>query len=388
MGYFVPLGMSRLTIQTLHSLDGLEAEGTGLDADARLPFLTFDWMASWWAHLRETRFGVRDELFALAVRRDERLIAIAPLMITHRPGRGPLRYRQLQFLGADPNITELRGLLAHPRDASEVHRAVLHHLLSRSREWDHLVYSGVEPEHVDDLSHVVPHATVSAEVASHHLDLPKTWAELRASLPRNVKESLRKCYNSLARDGLQHELQIVTQASEVESSLADFFRLHAARAEALTDVTHRNVFETPASRSFLREACTRLARRGRLRIFALRVAGSLVAMRIGFVSADELYLYYSGYDLRFAKYSVMTTTVAEAIKYAIAEGFRSVNLSFGADVSKTRWRPREKRYAELRIASPSLRGHLVRVADGRVRRTIEEGGAGIEGLRWLFGRQT
>jgi len=40
------------------------------------------------------------------------------------------------------------------------------------------------------------------------------------------------------------------------------------------------------------------------------------------------------------KYSVMTTTVAEAIKYAIANGLNTVNLSPGADVSKTRWGPR------------------------------------------------
>ena len=36
-------------------------------------------------------------------------------------------------------------------------------------------------------------------------------------------------------------------------------------------------------------------------------------------------------------YSVMTTTVAETLKWAIEHGFRSVNLSPGTDVSKTRW---------------------------------------------------
>jgi hypothetical protein len=37
----------------------------------------------------------------------------------------------------------------------------------------------------------------------------------------------------------------------------------------------------------------------------------------------------------------MTTTMAEAIKYAIAGRLRSVNLSPGTDVGKTRWGPRE-----------------------------------------------
>ena len=40
----------------------------------------------------------------------------------------------------------------------------------------------------------------------------------------------------------------------------------------------------------------------------------------------------------------MTTTVAEAIKYAIVQGLATVNLSPTSDISKTRWGPREVTY--------------------------------------------
>jgi hypothetical protein len=43
-----------------------------------------------------------------------------------------------------------------------------------------------------------------------------------------------------------------------------------------------------------------------------------MATRIGFVLGKTLYLYYSGYDVKMRKYSIMTTTVCETIKYAIA----------------------------------------------------------------------
>jgi CelD/BcsL family acetyltransferase involved in cellulose biosynthesis len=81
-----------------------------------------------------------------------------------------------------------------------------------------------------------------------------------------------------------------------------------------------------------------------VRIFQLRIASKIVATRIGFVVGDSLYLYYSGFDPQWARYSVMTTTVAEAIKYAIAQGLTTVNLSPAKDVSKTRWGPREISY--------------------------------------------
>jgi len=56
---------------------------------------------------------------------------------------------------------------------------------------------------------------------------------------------------------------------------------------------------------------------------------------------DSLYLYYSGFDPAWASYSVMNTTTAEALKYAIANGIKTVNLSLHRERSKMRWQPRQ-----------------------------------------------
>jgi len=57
-----------------------------------------------------------------------------------------------------------------------------------------------------------------------------------------------------------------------------------------------------------------------LKLFALKIGAEIVAMRIGFVVGDGLYLYYSGFDPKWWEFGVMTTTMAEAIKYAIGRG--------------------------------------------------------------------
>ena len=88
-------------------------------------------------------------------------------------------------------------------------------------------------------------------------------------------------------------------------------------------------------------------------------------------ASDSLYLYYSGYDPTYARYSVMTTVVAEAIKFAIANGFRTVNLSTGSDESKLRWKPRVRIYREASLVSPSLRGAVAHDSYAWVRRTFE-----------------
>jgi hypothetical protein len=55
---------------------------------------------------------------------------------------------------------------------------------------------------------------------------------------------------------------------------------------------------------------------------------------------------------------VATTTVAEAMKYAIGEGLASVNLSTGKDRSKLRWRPEEIAFREALPVSPTALGQM------------------------------
>jgi hypothetical protein len=58
----------------------------------------------------------------------------------------------------------------------------------------------------------------------------------------------------------------------------------------------------------------------------------------------------------------MTTTVAEAIKYAMAHGLKTVNLSTTREVSKTRWGPRQVDYGSAFEFERSLRSRLMRSA--------------------------
>src|SRR6185437_12384817 len=97
------------------------------------------------------------------------------------------------------------------------------------------------------------------------------------------------------------------------------------------------------------------------------VGSQIVAMRIGFVVGDSLYLYYSGFDPQWSRYGVMTTTVAEAIKYAIAQGLKTVNLSPSLDMSKARWSPRQVDYKSAYEHGGRLRSRVAGQAYLRAR---------------------
>ena len=375
----------------------LEREWRALEESARpmSPFSTYDWARAWWRHLRHSSLGVRDRLDLRALRSPGgALIGVAPLIATYRPRFGAFAIRQLHYVGPDRNLTELRGALARPGCALQAHATLLDDLNASARSWDFLTLSDVPG--ALDLEGAIRarfgNIVAVRETPAFHLSLPARWSDFKAGLGRNIKESLRRCSNAPKRDGIDLRFEVVTERAAVALALDEFVRLHAARAESEARVRHHNVFAAPSARRFLVDVCERFAARGAFRLFRIRVHGETVAARIGFVLGDSLYLYYSGYDPAFARYSVMTTVVAEAIQHAIEQGLKTVHLSTGRDVSKLRWSPVETIHREITVVSPSVRSWVKYRASERARAWLASvdanGGAGrgtarVPGGRWL-----
>jgi CelD/BcsL family acetyltransferase involved in cellulose biosynthesis len=323
----------------------------------RTPFQSAAWHRLWWKHHQRTGLKVRDELRLYTVRASGLLVAVAPMMLSQRPAYLPIRTRELQFLGADANMTEIRGMLFRPGWEDEALCAFVGYL-STQRDWDWVQWRGLP----GSAAARIPGLRVSNQLHDLYLPLPTNWENLRCGLPRNMKEALRKCYNSLARDKHAWSFRVIDQPEEIVTALTNFLRMHALRSDQEGGVFHNNVFAATEARAFIVEYITECAGSGGARVFELSIGGVAVAMRIGFVYSDEVYLYYSGYDPAWGRYSVMTTVVAEAIKWSIMLGYQRVNLSTGSDVSKTRWRPAQIDYVEGTQPAAQRRGQLALAA--------------------------
>jgi CelD/BcsL family acetyltransferase involved in cellulose biosynthesis len=311
-----------------------------------LPFVLHEWHTSWWRAFRKDELSIRDSLFVKRVMDGATCVGLAPFVLTERPSVGPVRVCSMALLGADPYITELRTVLVEPARGREVARALSDHLRKDDR-WDWLHWSGlVRGTPFADEIFRTANLYGLPTVPDFVLDLAPTWDDFKKSLKRNIRESLRHCYNSLKRDGHEMELEVAETPESIAALLETFHGLHGARADLTDTVEHPNRFAGGASKRFLADVMHHLAKKGAAKIFALKVAGAVVAVRIGFVVERSLYLYYSGFDPAWRKYSVMTTCVAEALKWAIEARLVSANLSAGRDVSKTRWGAREVAYDE------------------------------------------
>lgn len=356
----------KLLIERLSGVEALAdvtVEWESLDAQIfpRTPFTSPLWIGLWWHHLRRQRLMLRDEFFCHTVRdANSCLIAIVPLMMTLIPGFGPLRMRVVQFLGADPSITELRGVICRPEHQDKVIQALLPYFRQRHAEWDLFKWSGIRDDawacntlqSRDDF-------IADRELPDYVLELPDSWVKLRSCISANMRKNVRKAYEFLERDGYSFVFRAVERPKDVQATLDRFFTLHAARAGVTDMINHPNKFAQPRNRAFLTDYVHRMAERGHLRIFELEIGGTVIASRLAFVFGRELYLYFSGYDPSWRKYSVMTLLVTEIIKWAIEHGLQHINLSTGKDQSKQRWKPSEIVFRDAVLISPSARGRCV-----------------------------
>lgn len=353
------LGRTSEIIATIDGIRALEPDYEHLYAITgnTLPFARQEWHLAWCEHFLNRSPQIREQpLFCVLRDGTRECLAIVPLVLVRRRF-GPLKLATAALLGADRGLTEIRNPLVKPGYERLTVRAV-HESLAQVADWDWIQWSGIS----DSLAEALTRETKPRWYQVNEdfiLELPASWEELRARLRRNIRQSLRHCYNSLRREGRTFEFVVAREAVDVQRALPRFLELHAMRASMARAAKHPNRFAGRVAQEFLYDVCGRLAARDAVRVFQLRIGSEIVASRIGFVTGDSIYLYYSGFDPAWARYSVMTTTVAETLKYAIASGLKTVNLSLTREQSKVRWGPRAVRFHWALVHRESLRSRIV-----------------------------
>ncbi|MGH7902834.1 MAG: GNAT family N-acetyltransferase [Candidatus Dormibacteraceae bacterium] len=304
------------------------------------PFLAWEWASTWVRHFSA------DRVRTVVVRSGGRVVAVAPFHL-NRYWIGPgLRTSALQLFGPREiqHLFEIREVPVAPGcDRVEVFETVIGRLLEHPG-WDWVELAGQGPS-VDAWRHALSSVggagsvREEAEIMIPMLRLQRSWEEQKRLLKRNVKESIRHSYNSLARDGIAHEFSIHSDPAEIATEARLLFDLHHRRSLVAGRRWHRDHFTEAATRGFLVDAFERLAAAGRLSFARVTIEGAVVASRACLEANGALYLYYSGFDPAWWRYGVPTLLVTEALRDAIARSLGAVNLSPGLDQSKVRWDP-------------------------------------------------
>jgi CelD/BcsL family acetyltransferase involved in cellulose biosynthesis len=259
-----------------------------------LPFTLFEWHETWCRHFLQRHAHIREQ-FLFFVVRDSRgiCVAIFPLIYSRRR-IGPFKSASVDLLGADPALTEIRGPLIEPGRETAALRLVRRELARLPDwDWDWVQWGTTNKALLDALvtqAGVRPHLVTP----DYLIDLPENWETFRAGLKRNIRESLRHCYNSLKRAGHEFQLKVVCDPADVRPALDRFLALHVMRANMQGTVAHPNRFASEISREFLYEVSEQLARRGVFRLFQLcigradRISGRRQPLSLLFRLRSEL----------------------------------------------------------------------------------------------------
>ena len=283
-------------------------------------------------------------------------IGLFPFIVSRRRV-GPLALVSVNILGADPAITEIRTPLIEP-GLEQAAMCVVQDRLAKLGHWDWIHWTGLGAPLAESLANR-RRLQWQPVLSDYVLDLPSSWEEFRLGLKRNIRESLRHCYNSLKRDNHSFELQVIKDPAGIEAGVDRFLELHVMRANLSGTATHPNRFESQVSREFLYDVCARLAERGAVRLFSLTIDTQVVAMRIGFVVGASLYLYYSGFNPAWARYSCHDDDAGRVHQIrdwrAWPEDGEPIS---NQDVSKTCWSPRQVDYRSAIEQVGRLRSRL------------------------------
>src|ERR1700761_5813176 len=178
-----------------------------------LPFAMHDWHMAWCHRFLNTNARTQDRLnFYVARNAAGACVGILPFIFSRRRA-GRLTITAVNSLGADPNITEVRAPLMVASYEAAIAAAVQARLAEMD-DWDWVHWVGISKAFAAALA---KHCTLFSqpELITSVLDLAPTWEQFRSGLKRNIRESLRHCYNSLKRDKHEFEFRVIESGPDV-----------------------------------------------------------------------------------------------------------------------------------------------------------------------------
>lgn len=310
---------------TLGDLEAIAPEWNDLALVASNPFLTVEWLGSWWSV-----FGAGDPL--VLVLRDEagRLVGGAFCRRTRRAleAAANLRSGSWDVLASD-----------------EAARREVWRLLAQIAPGRLRLFGLIED---------APDTRVAREslgaagyslfrrggAASPYLVLPDRWETLIGGVSRNLRAQVGRQERALERMGTVR-FRAVVGGEELPTALEQVLRLEGSGWKGREGTA---ILSDPALEALYRSFAPRAAERGWLRLYLLELAGEPIAADFGCAFGSTGFLMKTGFDERYGQLSPGLVLRARALRASIEEGLSAYDFLGRAEPYKLRWgaRPRPR----------------------------------------------
>jgi CelD/BcsL family acetyltransferase involved in cellulose biosynthesis len=287
---------------------------------AATPFQAPGWLIAWWLSFAPGR------LLAVSAWRDGRLVGLAPLYLESGAWGDRL-------LPIGMSVSDYLDLLLDPVEAEAAGAALLGRLVDADRSWRSCELEELPPW-ADGLRLPVPRGcrdSGARQSVCPVLVLPGAVEGLKARFSRSKRDKLRLARSRAARHG---GATVESLAADPAGFLPLLLDLHAARWRSRGEP---GALASDAVRAFHAKALDGLAVEGLLRLYVLRVGGSVAAAYYGFLHRDRAYAYLTGFDPAFEPVSPGSLLLLHAIREAVREGAAEFHFLRGREPYKYSW---------------------------------------------------
>jgi len=301
------------------------------------PFLTPTWNEIWLKH-----FGKSLPAKLLLFRDQGQTLVALGVFSNSTDERGR---KGLTLLGSN-EVCDYRDLVVVSGREEEAFCALVRFFADGS--WDFLELKGVSefsptmqflPSLMESSGFRV---VLEVEETSVFLKLPPTWDEFLEKLEAKDRHELRRKLRRLEREA-NFEIWRVEDASSLFRGMEVFFELHRKSRR------DKAQFMTPQMQAYFQEISLRFQEKSWLNLSFLKIAGKEVAAFFSFDFAGIEYVYNSGYDPQFARFSPGIVLAAEGIRRAIAEQRVGVDFLRGKESYKYHLGGKEEKIYRIQV---------------------------------------
>ena len=328
-------------------------------SDSDNPFLTWEWLHTWWVHLRGS-----SELRLIVVRSGDELIAIAPLRLVN----GPLPFlSRLEFLGTGEAGSDYLDLIVRRGRETDAVRAIARYVTSRGLavRFNHLPPSSLAAQLAVQLAGDGWTSTTTADGTCPVIPLAgHTFDSYLGTLGSSHRANVRRRIKALGQQ-FDMRFDLVTVDAERRELLSTMAAFHDRRYSARGG---SSAFRMPAVRAFQEDVTRRALERGWLRMYVLRLNGETAAVMYGLGYGGRFYFYQHGFDDRYQAHSVGLALMGLSIRAALDEGACEFDMLWGVEPYKFLWARDARVLQRIELFPMHLGGTLHRHAVGARRR--------------------
>ena len=279
-----------------------------------LPF----WLQTAWRHL-----GGKGEPYPLCVTSGADVVGIVPICLEDDTA---------YFIG-NPEVCDYQDIITAPGQGERVMDAAIRHLSAQGIR--RLDLGTLHPDAValQALNALASDGAMtlrfSRDDVTYEMDLPSHWDDYLIQLSAKQRHEVRRKIRRLQVHGPYAYLMAAANGG-LEADINIFlklFRLNREDKAAFMDQTMTDYFC---------DLIQRLAKRGMLRLYVLKIDGIDAAAVLCFDHNDVRYLYNSGYDAQYHELSVGILSKVFSIQTGIDAGCRRYDFLKGNESYKRR----------------------------------------------------